>query len=124
MLPAPCPDLRRFVDQQARDRSSVSERRESIRYTAVLEVIVVPLDENRKSTGKPFLALTRDVSTSGMCLLHTRPAPTPLLFIEITRPPEAPLNIVLQVRRNRRIGQFFEIAGDFVATDTNSPSSS
>jgi hypothetical protein len=120
MLAAPCPELRKYVDQQARDKSSVSERRESIRYTAVLEVIVVSLDENRKSNGKPFVALTRDVSTAGMCLLHTRPAPSPLLFIEILRPPEPALKVVLQVRRNRRIGQFFEIAGDFVAADLNS----
>jgi hypothetical protein len=122
MLPAPCPNLRKFVDEQAHSRTSISERRESTRYTAVLEVVVVPLDAERKSTGKPFLALTRDVSTTGMCLLHTRPAPAPLLFIEITRPPESPLKVVLQVRRNRRIGQFFEIAGDFVAADTNSAS--
>jgi hypothetical protein len=122
MLPAPCPDLRKFVDQLARKRTSVSERRESIRYTAVLEVVVVPLDGKRKSIGKPFLALTRDVSTTGMCLFHTRPAPAPLLFIEIERPPEPTLKVVLQVRRNRRIGQFFEIAGDFVAADADSPS--
>jgi hypothetical protein len=122
MLPAPCPDLRKYVDEQASKHASVSERRESVRYVAVLEVVVVPLDETYKSIGKPFLALTRDVSTSGMCLLHTRPAPTPLLFVEIARPPEPPLKVVLQVCRNRRIGQFFEIAGNFVEVDGKSPS--
>jgi len=121
ILPAPCPDLRKYVDEQARLHASVSERRESVRYAAVLEVVVVPLDGGHKSIGKPYLALTRDVSTAGMCLLHTRPAPTPLLFVEITRPPEPPLKVVLQVCRNRRIGQFFEIAGNFVESDFNSP---
>ncbi len=45
-------------------------------------------------------------------MLHTRPAPSSLLFIEIERN-VPPLDVVLNVRRNRRLGQFFEIAGEF-----------
>jgi hypothetical protein len=36
------------------------------------------------------------------------------LFVEIERPNEAALDVVLNVRRNRRVGPFFEMAGDFL----------
>ena len=67
--------------------------------------------------GLPFLAVTRDVSTGGLCMLHTRPAPASKLFVEIERPNDTPLDVVLNVRRNRRVGLFFEIAGDFITVD-------
>ncbi len=111
MLAPPSETLIEFVRQRAATKAGWREMRRTKRYAAVLEVVVVPLNESYQPSGRPFLAVTRDVSSGGLCLLHTRPAPTPLLFIEIERPDETPLDVVLNVRRNRRVGPFFEIAG-------------
>jgi hypothetical protein len=110
----PSAELLKFVRERAVPHSGRVELRRSKRYAAVLEVVVVPLNEHYRPCGLPFLAVTRDVSTGGLCMLHTRPAPSSLLFIEIERPNVPSLEVVLNVRRNRRVGQFFEIAGEFV----------
>jgi PilZ domain len=106
-----------FVRQRAATKAGWKEMRRSKRYAVALEVVVQPLNESHRPSGRPFLAVTRDVSTGGLCLMHTRPAPTSLLFIEIDRPDDAPLDFVLNVLRNRSIGPFFEIAGDFIEID-------
>ncbi len=107
----------KFVRERAIVQGGGTELRRSKRYSAVLEVIVVPLNEHFRPSGLPFLAVTRDVSTGGLCLLHMRPAPSARLFIQIERPSESALDVVLNVRRNRRVGQFYEIAGDFISID-------
>jgi PilZ domain len=117
MLPPPSAALMRFVRQRATSQAGDKELRRSKRYAVVLEVIVVPLNEHFRPSGLPFLAVTRDVSTGGLCLLHMRPAPSAKLFIQIERPNESALDGVLNVRRNRRLGQFYEIAGDFISID-------
>lgn len=117
MLPPPSAALMKFVRERAVAQAGSTELRRSKRYTAVLEVIVVPLNEHFRPSGLPFLAVTRDVSTGGLCLLHMRPAPSAKLFIHIERPNESALDVVLNVRRNRRVGQFYEIAGDFISID-------
>jgi hypothetical protein len=114
LLVPPSAALMKFVRERAIKSPGEKEMRRSKRYGAVLEVVVIPLNEHFRPSGLPFLAVTRDVSTGGMCMLHTRPAPSAKLFVEIERPNEAALDVVLKVRRNRRVGQFFEIAGDFV----------
>jgi hypothetical protein len=116
-LPPPSAALMKFVRERAVAQAGGTELRRSKRYTAVLEVIVVPLNEHFRPSGLPFLAVTRDVSTGGLCLLHMRPAPSAKLFIQIERPIESALDVVLNVRRNRRVGQFYEIAGDFISID-------
>ncbi|HET6325622.1 MAG TPA: PilZ domain-containing protein [Planctomycetaceae bacterium] len=117
MLPPPSAALMKFVRERAVAQAGGTELRRSKRYTAVLEVIVVPLNEHFRPSGLPFLAVTRDVSTGGLCLLHMRPAPSAKLFIQIERPNDSALDVVLNVRRNRRVGQFYEIAGDFISID-------
>src|ERR1700730_1464082 len=107
----------KFVRERVVRSPGEKEMRRSKRYGAVLEVVVVPLNEHYRPSGLPFLAVTRDVSTGGLCMLHPRPAPASTLFVEIERPNDSPLDVVLNGRRNRRVGQFFEIAGDFITVD-------
>ena len=117
LLPPPSAALLKYVRERSVPQTGGSDLRRSKRYTAVLEVVVVPLNEHYRPSGLPFLAVTRDVSTGGLCMLHTRPAPASKLFVEIERPNDTPLDVVLNVRRNRRVGLFFEIAGDFITVD-------
>jgi hypothetical protein len=114
LLAPPSAALMKFVRERAVRAAGDKELRRSKRYGAVLQVVVVPLNDHFRPSGLPFLALTHDVSTSGLCMLHTRPAPSATLFVEIERPNEAALDVVLNVRRNRRVGPFFEMAGDFL----------
>ena len=117
MPPTASEALIEYVRQRAATKAGWRETRRSKRYAAMLEVVVVPLNEHYRPSGLPFLAVTRDVSIDGLCLLHARPSPTSALFIEIERPDETALDVVLNVRRNRRVGPFFEIAGDFIQID-------
>jgi hypothetical protein len=114
LLVPPSAALMKFVREREVRSPDGKEMRRSKRYGAVLEVVVVPLNDHFRPSGLPFLAVTRDVSTSGLCMLHTRPAPAGKLFVEIERPNDAALDVVVKVRRNRRVAQFFEIAGDFL----------
>ena len=117
MPPTASEALIEYVRQRAATKAGWRETRRSKRHAAMLEVVVVPLNEHYRPSGLPFLAVTRDVSIDGLCLLHARPSPTSALFIEIERPDETALDVVLNVRRNRRVGPFFEIAGDFIQID-------
>jgi hypothetical protein len=117
MPPIASEALIEYVRERAATKAGWRETRRSKRYAAMLEVVVVPLNEHYRPSGLPFLAVTRDVSIDGLCLLHARPSPTSALFIEIERPDETALDVVLNVRRNRRVGPFFEIAGDFIQID-------
>jgi hypothetical protein len=117
MPPTASEALIEYVRQRAATKAGWRETRRSKRYAAMLEVVFVPLNEHYRPSGLPFLAVTRDVSIDGLCLLHARPSPTSALFIEIERPDETALDVVLNVRRNRRVGPFFEIAGDFIQID-------
>lgn len=119
MLPPPSAALIEFVKQRAATKAGWREMRRSKRIPVQLEVLVQPLNESRRPSGRPFPAVTRDVSTGGLCLMHTRPAPTAALFIEIQRPNETPLYVVLNVLRNRRVGPFYEIAGEFVPIESD-----
>jgi PilZ domain len=119
ILPPPSAALIEFVKQRAATKAGWREMRRTKRIAVQLEVVVQPLNESNRPSGRPFPAVTRDVSTGGLCLMHTRPAPTAALFVEIQRPDETPLYVVLKVLRNRPVGPFYEIAGEFVPIDAD-----
>jgi hypothetical protein len=119
MLPPPAEALIDFVKERAATKAGWREMRRSKRIPVQLEVAVQPLNESLRPSGRPFLAVTRDVSTGGLCLMHARPAPTETLFVEIPRPEVTPLYVVLKVLRNRRVGPFYEIAGEFLPIDAD-----
>ena len=49
-----------------------TERRDSERQTAVMEVAVVPVDFELRQCGESFLAISKDISSTGMAIIHTR----------------------------------------------------
>ena len=114
LLAPPSAAIIEFVKERAATKAGWREMRRSKRIPVQLEVAVLPLNESHRPSGRPFLAVTRDVSMDGLCLMHTRPAPIAALLVEIERPNDAPLYVVLNVLRNRPIGPFYESAGEFV----------
>jgi hypothetical protein len=47
------------------------EQRQSNRRPLIIEVIALPLDEQLQPIGGSFVAVTRDISTCGVSLVHT-----------------------------------------------------
>jgi hypothetical protein len=69
--PAPA-EMQEFVRQvidQAPD-SGVQQRGRS-RYQIAIEVPAIESDEDLRPLGEPFIAMSRDISTGGRCLVHT-----------------------------------------------------
>jgi hypothetical protein len=107
-LADPPVELLQFAKEETFQQQGGQERRRFRRYSLITNVIVVPLDEDHCPVGAPFVALSSGMSVDGLRLIHTQPAPSKHLFIEIDG---QPVQFVLSVLRNRAIGSCFEIAG-------------
>jgi hypothetical protein len=103
-----------FIREMIREGQIVANRRQSSRHQLVVPVTVVPVDEGFCPLGQPFMAMTRDISTTGLSLIHTRAVPCQRLIVELRVPSAAGIQVVLQVTRCRALGRFYEIAGYFI----------
>lgn len=90
------------------------ERRSYPRYVVALPSVVQPLDDERCPQGKPFNAVTRDISIGGISLVHTRPANCRLLGVKLKLPSGKGIHLLVSVRRCRPLGTYYDIAGEFV----------
>jgi hypothetical protein len=106
--------INQFVRAVARSRASDDERRTEKRKTVVLNIIAVPLDEDRNPCGEPFLALSRNISRGGIALLHTEMVKSPYLLLRIETLRHETIQAVVQVIRARNFYQFTEISARFV----------
>lgn len=88
------------------------------RYPVQLRVAAVPVDENLERTGEPFMAVSRDISGSGIAIYHTRGVTDKWLALELTTPSGEKMHVVLEILRCRPVGLFYEIAGKFVSKFT------
>ena len=109
----PPPELvtfaRRLVSELAYDKKN---RREDRHHFAVA-VEVQSLDDDRQPDGEPFVAVTRDLSGSGLGLLvsqHLRAKFVQVIFT--TKEGRKPLTI--EVLRCRALGRFYDVGGRFV----------
>jgi hypothetical protein len=107
--------INQFVRGLSRSRVSDDERRSEKRRPVVLNIIAVPLDEDRNPCGEPFLALSRNISRGGIALLHTEMVKSPYLLLRIETLRHEVIQAVVQVVRARNFYQFTEISGRFVA---------
>jgi PilZ domain len=106
-----------FVRRVAGRTYSGPERRARERHRVPLPVIAVPVSEDCEPMGEPFRTFTRDVSTGGVGLLHTRPLTATHLALEIgTRDGSGTaLQVLVRVLRCRRINDhLYDIGGEFV----------
>jgi hypothetical protein len=92
------------------------EKRADPRYDLTVSVAAIPIDEQFRRAGEAFMAVTRDVSTRGMALFHTRVVTQPMLAIELQAPGGGKLRVALKITRCVPNGRFYEIAGHFVTT--------
>jgi hypothetical protein len=113
-----------FVSAVERNEGRDDERRTEKRKPVVVDVIAVPLDENRQPCGEPFLALTRNISRGGIAILHSERVTAPYLLLRIETGRHKAIQTVVQVVRTRSFYQFTEISGRFeLKTEKKQPTS-
>lgn len=91
------------------------EQRTEPRYAVNLPVAAVPLDESLKKTGEVFIGFTRDISSGGIAMYHTRRISEKYLAVEIKATSGDKLRVLVEVLRCFPVGLFYEIAGKFVS---------
>lgn len=91
------------------------EQRQHPRHRVVMPVQVTPCDMDNKPTGDTYTAITKDISVSGISLLHHRKTSSSRLHVRLASRAGTEMTLVMQILRCRQIGPYYEIAGDFVA---------
>ena len=115
-LALPGEEVSRLVEEliNKQQKYQGDERRSATRYPLACPVVAVPIDEQEKP-GEAFAAITRDISSQGISIYHTRPIHEPYLAIQWTVDEGEQLRVLVEVVRCRPVGPFFyEIGGSFV----------
>jgi hypothetical protein len=103
-----------FLLKLDRGADSATERRDSQRQAAVLQVAVVPVDFELQQSGESFLAITKDISATGMSLIHTRAIASGSVVVELMNRDDATLQLLAYVVRCEAVHRFYEIGLRFV----------
>lgn len=114
--PQPPTELVSFVERHIRDVGVYrgAERRSDRRCLMVVPVTAQPLDDQLSAVGRPFVAVTRDISPTGIGLVHSAPIDETLLALQMFLADEE-VNLVVEVVWCRALGPFYYFGGDFVA---------
>jgi hypothetical protein len=75
--------------------------------------VAVPIDDQEKP-GEAFAAITRDISSKGISIYHTRPVHERYLAIQWNVEEGEQLRVLVNVVRCRPVGRFYEIGGMFI----------
>ena len=94
------------------------ERRAATRQAIAIPVKAMPFDGLKRPVKPSFQALTRDISTNGISILCLERTNVEHLLLEFSLPDHDKVQIVMEVRRCRQLGPFWEIAGPFVDEQT------
>jgi hypothetical protein len=93
-----------------------SERRRSRRLPIALPVAVTPLDEQLQATGPVFLAVTQNISASGVCLISDVRCPAKFLSLRLVNNSSDQIDAAVRVRRYRMVGPMHEYGVQFIPT--------
>jgi hypothetical protein len=112
VLPEADDSVREFAERLiAADREM--DRRSAPRKPLMLAVPAVPLDADDFPTAEAVMLISRDISSTGISLLHREPLQGRMaILLEIPERPAAQL--VVEIMRSLRVGDFYEIAGLFI----------
>jgi hypothetical protein len=79
------------------------------------------MDQRLRPVDDAFAAMTRDISKSGLCLVHTRAVRAELLAVELSDLQGETMQLVMRLLRCRPTNRFYEIAGAFLVRMATSP---
>lgn len=108
--------VERLIGQYKQDDRfcGANERRSEQRHPIAVPIIARPVGEDLQSAGEPFVAVTKDISTRGVALLHHEPIDSKYMAVRLTDRDGRKLTGAIEVLRCRQVGQFFEVGGKFV----------
>jgi hypothetical protein len=113
----PPAELVSFVERQLRDNAPLQrdvDRRQEERHLMLVPVLAQPVNEQYLALGKPFALVTRDISDSGIGLVHTERIAGDLLAIQM-RLAEEEVDVVVRLLWSKAMGPFYYCGGEFVA---------
>jgi hypothetical protein len=109
-LAEPPLDLQTFAVQLAAyDEQDPTGKRASERFQMATLVPAIRIDEQLEPVGEPFLVMTRNISTSGIALVHTQPIKEGRIAIELTGASGERIQLALQILRCRELDRFYEL---------------
>ncbi len=107
-------EIARFIARMVSEDYEGPERRGAKRYDIMIAADVLAVDRTFQPLGEPVQAMTRNISTTGIALISSRPLEGKLLAVGMNDEAGRPIQMVIRVLRSRKIGEFFETAGPFV----------
>lgn len=106
--------IARFLKHLVDDSTVGCERRRSPRYPVVIPAVAQPFTSSFCPTGLSFMALTRDISVTGLALVHTRAVPAEFLALELPAGKNEKMQLLMRVLRCQPFHHLYEIAGRFL----------
>jgi hypothetical protein len=103
-----------LLEQMKAEGQGLGDRRQAARRWMVTHVAAVAVNANYDPVGEPFMAVTRNISTRGLALIHTRTVESGMLVVELLAHAVPAIQLIMRVARCRALGRFYEIAGPFV----------
>jgi hypothetical protein len=116
MGPAPIPELVSFVKRQIRNAELRvgPERRSDRRHAIVAPVLAQPVDQDLNAVGDPFALVTRDISSKGIGLVHSKSIDQGLLTLQM-RLADEDVKLVAEILWCKPLGPFYYAGGRFVS---------
>ena len=90
------------------------ERRAAPRHRVIIPVSVIPATADGEPTAAGFRALTRDISTHGVCLLSVRPVESSHMVVQFVTESTGTFTVLVEIVRQNPLGPLFETAGRFL----------
>jgi hypothetical protein len=88
------------------------ERRGEGRHHMLLPIRAVAVDQANRPTGEPFDLVSRDISASGISLVHTETIRDERMAIQLRIAGET-VNVVIDVVWSEPLGPFYGAGGEF-----------
>ncbi|HKD35656.1 MAG TPA: hypothetical protein VKB78_02620 [Pirellulales bacterium] len=102
--------VRGLIDEAQHDY--IVDRRKHHRHSLAILVRATPIKDGR--FGAEFKAITHDIASGGICLVHNSIVNEPYLLLQFPNYNQQPL--VMEVIRQTQIGPYWMIAGKFRPT--------
>jgi hypothetical protein len=91
-----------------------NNKRKGERTSLKLPCTIVPIDRNGNPIGKPFAAITTDISNNGIGLLFKEPMEPQLILVSISKSPDETVQLIADVIRCGNVNGYFRIGAKLV----------